>query len=439
MQISKTIFGKNFSCLRHVNPQLATKVKNHVPTVLDFKIMRGISNTISVSGIQLSSRHDPEREAALQASHVAQFSEIYLYGIGLGYLPESLLKRPRLRKLNIKVLNLSLFWLILSLRDQVSWIIDERVNISLASSDLDAQKPYFALHPDIFLADEHSQNIRNILYTSKCDHFSKKQFKLNQSALLKRIQGNYIYLEKDNGVECLRDLTPDAEAIVVGAGPSLESNIAKIQAYQRKDPRSIIISVGTASNFLVKNGIVPEFVVVIDKDISVSHPLIANFSEMMETSLIYFPVVQSDFIKAWPGDRYAAYSESALFNGAKAVYPKGSLFSGGSVIHTAIDLARNLGCRNITLFGVDFAYSDNKTHAGHKVGKLTNYENIRPTNQANRWIKDGNGNNIPTHDSFISYLLELERYIKRHPGIKFWNSSKNGAFIRGCNFIKDHA
>ena len=438
MQISKTIFDKNFSCLERTNPQFAAKVKNYRPTVIDFKVISGRSNTICVSGIQLSSRHKPEQEAALQASYLLKFNEIYLYGIGLGYLPETLLNRKGLRKLNIKVLNLSLFCLIISVRDQVSWINDKRVNITLASSDSDVRKPYFSLSPDIFLADDPSQTIKNILHTNKCDYFSKKQFKLNEPSLLARIEDNHIYIKKDNGVECLRDIALNADAIVVGAGPSLGSTISKIRFLQSNNKRLIIISVGTATNILVKNGIVPEFVVVIDKDISETHPLIANFSEMIETSLIYSPIVQSDFIKAWLGARYVAYSESTIFNEVKKLYPKGSLFSGGSVIHTAIDLARSFGCRNITLFGVDFAYSNNQTHAGYEVGKLTNYENIRPANKANRWVKDGNGNSIPTHDSFIGYLLELERYIRRYPDIKFWNSSKNGAFIRGCNFIKDH-
>ena len=72
-------------------------------------------NTISISGVQLSSRHDPEREAALQASYIAEFYEFNLYGIGLGYLPEKLLKRTRLRKLNVKVLNFFEFFVYYSL------------------------------------------------------------------------------------------------------------------------------------------------------------------------------------------------------------------------------------------------------------------------------------------------------------------------------------
>ena len=101
MQISKKIFNKNFYSLESANPQFAAKLKNYVPTVIDFSTIRGLSNTISVSGIQLSSRHMPQQEAALQASSLLEFNEIYLYGIGLGYLPETLLKRGQLRKLNI--------------------------------------------------------------------------------------------------------------------------------------------------------------------------------------------------------------------------------------------------------------------------------------------------------------------------------------------------
>ncbi|MDG2474791.1 MAG: DUF115 domain-containing protein [Paracoccaceae bacterium] len=425
--------------LESANPQLATDVKSHFQTKFDFRIVRGLANTISVSGKQLSSRHNPKREAEVQASFITESKEIYLYGVGLGYLSENLLTRAQLSKLNIKILNLSLFSLVLSLRDQGTWISDERVYISLASSDLDLQTPYFAFHPDVLLADDRSQNIKNLLYINNCDHFSKKQFKRNESSLLKRVQENHAYIERDKGVEHLRNISSTQEAIVVGAGPSLELNIPKIQSYRFEKQQPIIISVGTASKLLVENGIVPDYVVIVDKDISISHPLVADFSKMMEASLLYSPLVQPDLIKAWYGDRYVAYSASPLFDKVKEIFPKGSLFSGGSVIHTAIDLARNLGCKSITLFGADFAYTGTQTHAGHESGTLTNYENITPANQANRWVKDGNGNDIPTHDSFISYLIELERYIERHPDIKFWNSSKTGAFIRGCNLIVDHA
>ena len=437
MEISEEIFYKNFLNLKNTNPQLATKVKGCSQTKIDFKIVKGRSNTISVSGLQLSSRHNPEQEADLQASHITDSNEIYLYGIGLGYLPESLLKRARLTKLNIKLLNLSLFSLILSMRDQRAWISDKRVNISLASSDDDAQIPYFSLQQDVLLADQHSQNIKNILYTNNCDNFYKKQFRLNEPLLSQRVQDNYVYLENDRGVQVLKDTAENQESIVVGAGPSLEPNLSKIRAYQSRKNRPIIVSVGTASKLLVQNGIIPDYVVVVDKDVSVSHPLIADFSILKETKLVYSPVVQSDLLAAWCGPRYVTYSNSPLFDKVKQIFPNGSLFSGGSVIHTAIDLVRSLGCKTIILFGVDFAYTGDQTHAGHDGSAMINYENIVPASQANRRVKDGNGNDIPTHDSYISYLVELEKYIKRHPDIKFWNSSKIGAFIRGCGLIED--
>ena len=103
MEITQEIFHNNLLSLKSANPQLATKVKGCSETKIDFKIVKGRSNTISVSGLQLSSRHNPEEEADLQESSIADLKEIYLYGTGLGYLPESLLKRTRLSKLNIKV------------------------------------------------------------------------------------------------------------------------------------------------------------------------------------------------------------------------------------------------------------------------------------------------------------------------------------------------
>ncbi|PQM59367.1 MAG: hypothetical protein CML40_08240 [Rhodobacteraceae bacterium] len=438
MEISKKIFKKNINCLNGINPQLAVELKKQDQNKIDFEIVSGHSHTIRISGLQLSSRHNPQLEAELQASYMIDSDLIVLYGVGLGCLPEKLLERRSLSKLRVKILNLSLFSLILSVRDQTSWLCDERVTISLACSDLDIEAPYFVNFPDLLLADEWTQNIKNILYSNNCDNFSKKQFKKNDHIFLDRIQENYSYLEKDKGVEFLVGTASTEHAVVVGAGPSLESTIIKLGGNYAQNKRPVIIAVGTASKMLVRAGIIPDYVVIIDKDVSSSHPLVANFSKMQQTTLIYSPFVQTELIESWEGDRYVTYWDSPLFDQIKQIFPKGSLFSGGSVIHTAIDLARNLGCINITLYGVDFAYRGNQTHAGNKNGPLTNYENIIVPDDSRRWVKDGYGNKVSTHDSFIGYLVELESYVKRYPEIRFSNASKMGAFIQGCNYVEEN-
>ena len=436
MKISQNLFSRNITFFELKNPELAKKLKECGNKRLHFSAVTGRSKTISIYGVQLSSRHDPAREAQLQVSSMNELEMIYLYGVGLGFLPEHLLKRTSLKRLKIKVLNLSLFALILSLRDQTAWLCDKRVDISLASLDVDVKFPHFVFPPDLLLVDEETRNIKNILSTNYCDQFSSRQFKLDTPFLLKRIQDNSKNLERDKGVEDLTGIAKFKKAVVVGAGPSLEFSISILQSAYFKKNRPIIISVGTATKLLVNAGIVPDYVVIVDKDVAQEHPLVANFLEMKSACLIYSPLVSPALIESWKGDRHVAYSDSPLFDNLKLTIPKGTLFSGGSVIHTAIDLARCLGCECITLHGVDFAYNDSKTHAGHNSGILTNYENISPPNNAKRFVRNGYGDNVPTHDSFIAYLVELERYIKIHPKIQFWNASRMGANISGCSFLR---
>ena len=163
MEVSQIVFDKNISCLEVINPTLAEKIKYYLPNKIDFKIVEGRTKTISISGLQISSRHDPMEEAVVQASAIPDHELLYLYGLGLGYLPEEVLKRESIKVLNIKIMNLAIFSLTLYLRDQRVWLNDRRVSVSLANQDIDAKGPYFAFPPELNLADEQTLRIRNIL------------------------------------------------------------------------------------------------------------------------------------------------------------------------------------------------------------------------------------------------------------------------------------
>ena len=82
-----------------------------------------------------------------------------------------------------------------------------------------------------------------------------------------------------------------------------------------------------------------------------------------------------------------------------------------------------------TLFGADFCFSADKTHAGWEDGALSS-----PVATATHWVLNGMGNRAKTQPNFRSYLCELERYIARHPEIKFYNTSRIGALIDGTSF-----
>lgn len=416
------------------SPQLLDDIREANSPSLNFDIVTGNSVTISVSGIQLSSRHNPRAEASFQASKIPNTNIIYLYGVGLGYLPEELLKRESLKTLNVKILNIRLFSLILGLRDQRCWLSDKRVNISVACSTVNFHDTYFVFPPDLLLADSERDKIKNRLLIEINSEFTKNQFKKNESEFAQRIKENYSYLREDKDVDLLCDVAKGREAIVIGAGPSLETCIPKLQALYTLKDRPILICVATASRLLVNSGIIPDYLVVIDKDTRLNHKLVCDFSKIKGSKLVYFPLVNPEILGAWWGNRYVAYSESKIFDDVKHQFPNGLLFSGGSVIHVATDLAAKLGCSAITFCGTDFSYSNDKTHAGQANCVVDGYHDVAQPNKSRRSVQNGYGEKVQTLDSFISYLVAMEEYIKVHTEIKFWNSSNAGALIEGCEF-----
>jgi hypothetical protein len=101
------------------------------------------------------------------------------------------------------------------------------------------------------------------------------------------------------------------------------------------------------------------------------------------------------------------------------------------VIHPAVDLAVRMGAAQVTLFGADFAFPNDKTHAGWSDGDLG-----PQLTHARHWVLDGHGGRVRTQLNFRSYLTELERYIARHPQVSFFNTSRDGALIAGTTYAE---
>jgi hypothetical protein len=437
MLVSKQIFEKNLNHIKIKNPELASMIENLSKNPLEYKIINGQSTTISFKGLQLSSRNDPIKEAQQQANCLNESTVITIYGVGLGYLQTEILKKKEVRQLNIKVMNLHLFCVVLSMRDHSNWLNDKRVTISRASTDNDIFMSSFTHPPELLMADNNSERIRNRLSSKIIDNIVERDFSVENTFLVNRIQENCRNLKKDNHINTIKGLGKSKKAIVIGSGASLASNISQLKSVYKLKHRPLIISVATTTKYLVNSGIKPDFVVIVDKDIELTHPLLSDFSLLKNSSLVYFPFVRPDVIQAWQGRKYAAYSDGLIFKEIKKKFPHGALFSGGSVIHPATDLAVWLGCNDITFFGVDFSYVTEQTHVGWSGASLPNYLGIGPKDARNRSIINGYGQLVKTVDNFIGYLVELERYIESHPDINFWNSSHLGAVISGCKYKED--
>jgi hypothetical protein len=392
-------------------------------------LVRGHTQTLSFRGVQLSSRHDPDAEAELQASRLTGVRSAVLYGTGLGDLPRVLLKRSDLEKLRVVIMNRALFVALLEHVDMRDWMLDPRVTLTLARDEAQVEGASFILPADLTLVEDEAWKLRDRLTVRLQENHVNSRFSEDNSEHQTRIRENHRFLAVDPSVSEHFGMAQGSSVCVVGAGPSLMDTVSILAALRARSApdRLQVIAVDTALKTLRPAGIEPDFVVAMDPFLKPSH---VQGEPGSNTKLVYFPLVPSTILETWPGPRFLALSKSPLYEKLRAP-GRGYLWAGGSVIHPAVDLAVRMGASRVTLFGVDFAFVDGKTHAGWENGELG-----RDLLNAVHWVENGRGEKVRSSVNFASYLCALEDYIGAHPEVRFLNSSEKGARILGTQFIK---
>ncbi len=424
------IFEHNLQVMGARWPDLLARLLAEDSESLSVELVEGLGSTLSVGGIQLTSRHDRIAEARLQAASLPPDSPmLHLYGVGLGDLQQVLLELPALKRLCVHVLNGALFKLVLGLLDQQSWLSDPRVELSYAADHPEILLPFFALPAELVLADDFNARMRDRLVGEVHLTFNNREFDPRSAEIVQRLQDTREVFGADRDVAELFSTRMGQHVYVIGTGPTLEQQFERLRAIGQQPDRPLLISVDTAYRPLREHGIRPDIVVSIDRRIGFRH-LPPEASD--DIPLVYMPMSDPQVLQAWKGPRYGGYSISPIYAPVRDRFHRGLLFVGGSVLHPAVDLAVKMGAARITLFGADFAFPMNKTHAGWKDGDLGPGVDL-----ARHWVLDGHGQRVRTQLNFRRYLVELERYIARHPHVSFLNSSRAGARIVGTGFDQE--
>lgn len=423
-------FQANAEVVERRWPALFARLLNEDSSAIEAELTQGLGSTLSIGGIQLTSRHDRVREAQIQAASLpADKPQLHVYGTGLGDLPTVLLERTGLERLYVHILNGALFALVLQLIDQREWLQDKRVELLYAGDLPDICTPFFALPAEMLLADDYNAKIRDRLVSEVHLSFNNREFDPQSPFIQQRLQDCLPVLLADDDVATLFGTCAGREIYVIGTGPTLEQHFERLAAIRERAGRPLIICVDTAYRPLREHGIVPDYVVSIDQRISFRH---LPFEESDGIPLVYLPMSDPEVLRAWKGKRYGGYSASPVYAALREQHPRALLHVGGSVIHPAVDLAVKMGAARITLFGADFAFPMNKTHAGWNDGDLG-----PSVNQARHWVRDGYGQRVSTQLNFRGYLCVLERYIASQPQVAFFNSSRAGAQIAGTGFNQE--
>jgi len=420
-------FERNLQVIQQRWPALAERLLLEDVGGLHADLVEGLGSTLSINGIQLTSRHDRLAEAGLQAASLPQDAAVvHVYGTGLGDLQSHLLERTGLERLSVHILNGAVFALVLQLLDQSPWLADPRVALLYAGDLAEIQLPFFALPAELVLADDYNAKIRDRLISEIHLDFTNQAFDPQSPEIVERLQSTFSLVQEDRDVAELFGTLKGGEAFVIATGPSLERHFEKLRHLSQQAERPLLICVDTAYRPLIDHGIAPDIVVSIDQRISARHLPPESTDNI---ALVYLPMADPAVIGAWRGARYAGYSSSPVYREMREQLRRAELHVGGSVIHPAVDLAVKMGAAQVTLFGADFAFPHDKTHAGWGDGDLG------PQLGASRhWVLDGYGRRVKTQLNFRSYLCELERFIAGHPQVRFFNSSRDGAMIVGTDF-----
>jgi hypothetical protein len=147
--------------------------------------------------------------------------------------------------------------------------------------------------------------------------------------------------------------------VVLAAGPSLDEVLPHLPVLRRK---ALLVCVDTALRSVLRAGVEPDFLVVVD-------PQYWNWRHLEGLSSRGSILVSES--AAWPAvfrfDAAARFLCSSLFPLGQAIErragAKGGLGAGGSVATTAWDLARLLGASSIYMAGLDLGFPSAATHA----------------------------------------------------------------------------
>lgn len=241
------------------------------------------------------------------------------------------------------------------------------------------------------------------------------------------ILNNICYLLNNYQARQLVEVLPlDVPAILVSAGPSLNKNIKELKKAKNK---AFIVAVDTALKPLLKEGIEPDLVVIVDGKKPID---LFDMKEFKEIPLLMAANSAKDVVNFHKGKKFF-FREGISFVD-KLFEQVGITFyyidTGGSVATNAMYFLYKMGYSNIILVGQDLALTNNKTHADGT------FREKMETIDTDKYKKvDGYyGDKVPTRRDFKMYLDWFSNFLKE-VNVHVINSTEGGAKIDNTEML----
>jgi len=428
---------------------------------------------LQINGMYIHSPRDPLREgqrlaqACEQADVNGEKSPIVILGFGLGYsaqavakLGRSVIVVERHKSLILKALELRDFSEFLG-KNRIIFVIGgsgEAITsaLSIASEivsggDTSAKKiaPYIINNKALTSFDEQwykqiEEKIRSWTARDSVNTATHKRF---GQRWVRNFSRNVSVIRDYPGISRLSNLAAAANqslpVFLAAAGPSLD----KIKPLLRDIyERCVIVAVDTNLRFFIKNGIQPDFVLVVDPQFWNSRHLdrCVREKDNLKTALIAESAVYPPVLKLPFKHKFLCGSMFPLgMFIEKRVDLKTRLGAGGSVASTAWDFARFFGAQEIWIAGLDLSFPNLKTHfKGARFEEISN-SNSNRFNPVEKWVvralRDGfpfkapsvHGGQVTTDRRLSLYATWFEAQFAQNKQIQNYGLFHEGLAIKG--------
>nr|WP_290911044.1 6-hydroxymethylpterin diphosphokinase MptE-like protein [Anoxybacillus sp.] len=416
--------------------------------------------TIKVHGLYLHSTYYPSKEAEkIVRKHYTKGRLFILFGLGLGYLvkafdelldpeydhlfviePSSDLFDIAIREANVKeVLQKSYISFFVGTQQEIAYwklgqLIDEHAG-KIVIIDSPNYKQLFDEEYGEFLNKVKELSYLNIVNINTIFAWSKNWQQNLLSNLYSAIEATPFAKLTEEKLNC--------PVIIASGGPSLTKQLELLKTVEN---RALIICAGSTINSLLKYGIKPHILVVIDgAEVNFAH--FKDVEDIHDIPLFYPLIVYREIPSYHQGEKVVFNLQKDELSETidRIFYEKlGHVRGGGSVATFCLSIAQQLTNGPICLIGQDLAYTNFQTHAeGNRLGKKLDKSEFSNTKKYLK-VKGFYEDEVFTDYSFYSMKQTFEQLIKSFGDRVVYNATEGGAFIEGAvhlpfaDFITKH-
>jgi hypothetical protein len=448
----------NMNLLKTSYPEVWEKI-SAVEKTLNQDLLQLIRNkkgmlNLRVGQMLIHDKNNPHQEAKAfiqSQKNIEEHSDILFYGIGLGYAIQAFNQEYPHKPFSVYEPIPEIFYHFLAHTDLAKFPrhILKKIYIETQPEDVEGFCSTYAKtigysgmlieHPNYArIFPEKRQNFIKVFEK----HIRERSASINTLSAFEKL---WTSNSTKNMIEILnspnillknKDHFLQQPAIMVASGPSLEDEIENLHKI-KSEGLAYIFSVGTALNALIRNGIYPHAAFTYDpseKNLIICKEVIEKGIDSIP--LIFGSTVYHQTLAQYPGPKmHMLISQDTL--AAYYLKPKNSdqietIHDATTIAVITLQVLAKLGFSPIILVGQNLAYRDKKVYAANATFHPREASEQILNNAV--WIKDVNGNPLPSSHAFNRMRQQFEFYLSHNPLLKVINTTKQGAHIEGTTY-----